>query len=345
MHFGARNDSPVFLNHFKRFFDSQFFPFVEAHGISNIFILGDILDRRKYININTANFVRRQILEKLSRYNVYILAGNHDVYHTNTLAINSLDEIIDHRRGTYKFTIITEPMELKFTWGKTLWLPWICDDNRDKSIALIKSTNAEIALGHLQLKGFEMHKGHVCESGIDVELFSKFKSVITGHFHHRSSRHNIHYLGAPYEITWADYDDPRGFHIFDTDTYELRFIPNPNAIFWKLVYDDRTFDTLKEALDWDFGAFKDCYIKVIVQSKNKNPYWFDQFITHLDKEAEDVKIIETSHQILTDINIDEKVENTPAILKKYAEETDLPGDKQKLVDLLIDLHSEALALE
>ena len=37
---------------------------------------------------------------------------------------------------------------------------------------------------------------------------------------------------------WSDYNCPKGFHIFDTDTRELERIENPLPIFKKLSYDD-----------------------------------------------------------------------------------------------------------
>ena len=41
-----------------------------------------------------------------------------------------------------------------------------------------------------------------------------------------------------YEIYWNDWDDPKGFHVFDTDTRELERIVNPHKIFNKIYYDD-----------------------------------------------------------------------------------------------------------
>ena len=32
-HWGARNDSQVFMNYFKRFYEEVFFPYLEEHNI------------------------------------------------------------------------------------------------------------------------------------------------------------------------------------------------------------------------------------------------------------------------------------------------------------------------
>jgi DNA repair exonuclease SbcCD nuclease subunit len=94
-------------------------------------------------------------------------------------------------------------------------------------LQLISSTDATVAFGHLEISGFAMYRGTVAHDGTDPDVFSKFDMVCTGHYHTKSNAGNIHYLGAPCEYTWSDFNDPRGFHIFDTETRELTFVQNP----------------------------------------------------------------------------------------------------------------------
>jgi DNA repair exonuclease SbcCD nuclease subunit len=46
-HFGARNDSNVFLDFFQKFYDNVFFPKLIEEKIDTVLILGDTFDRRK----------------------------------------------------------------------------------------------------------------------------------------------------------------------------------------------------------------------------------------------------------------------------------------------------------
>ena len=50
----------------------------------------------------------------------------------------------------------------------------------------IKDTDATICMGHLELNGFEMHKGHFSENGYPKEIFKDFPTVFSGHFHKKS---------------------------------------------------------------------------------------------------------------------------------------------------------------
>ena len=80
-HFGARNDSKVFLQYFGKFYKNVFFPYLEEHGIKTIFHLGDIVDRRKFINYVTLRefkdiFVQPCIDRGIK---VHAIVGNHDI--------------------------------------------------------------------------------------------------------------------------------------------------------------------------------------------------------------------------------------------------------------------------
>ena len=54
-HFGVRNDSQAFQNYQLDFFDNQFFPYMQDNNIKNLIHLGDVVDRRKYINFKSRN--------------------------------------------------------------------------------------------------------------------------------------------------------------------------------------------------------------------------------------------------------------------------------------------------
>ena len=343
LHFGARNDNPVLLEHTKKFLEVQFFPFLRKNGIRDVFVLGDVFDRRKYINIATLNFVRKSFIEKLHNNYVYFITGNHDVYHTNSLGVNSIDELMQSREGL-KFSIITEPTEMKFTWAKILFLPWICLENEKRSLELIDKTDAKVCFGHLELKGFESHAGYIIDRGLDISLFSKFGLVASGHIHKRQTNGNVSYLGSPFQITWADYDSPKGFHTLDTETLQLEFVRNPKEMYHKIVYDDHG-QTLEQVLNWDFDTFQDCYVKVLVLAKT-NPYHFDMFIDTLEKYAMDVKIIED--KIMSEAAIqtfDGQPENTMAIIRKFVEESNVQVDKNRLDKLMTDLYNGAMMVE
>ena len=339
IHYGVRGDSAIFLDHLKRFWDNTFFPYIEQNEIDTIIIAGDLVDRRKFINFNTLRRMREDFVSRLSGKNVYIIAGNHDVALKNTNSLNALTELLRE----YNFNVFINPEEVEVGGKKMLFLPWICQDNYNKSMEMIRDSQAYLCVGHLELEGFEMHLGTFCHDGLSPDIFARFHSVLTGHFHHKSSRMNIHYLGAPYQMTWADYDDPRGFHVLDTESGDLTYIVNPDEMYIKVVYND-TGKTMDEVMNVDFDVFKNSYVKVIATSK-ENAYWFDLFIEEVEKRAIDTKIQECV-VVTDDVNID-GVENTDIenLLRAFVDKGKYKCDKNKLMATLMGLYTEALSLE
>ena len=184
------------------------------------------------------------------------------------------------------------------------------------------------------------------DHGFDPKLFDKFDTVFSGHFHHKSSRGNIHYLGAPYEMTWSDYDDPRGFHIFDTKTRELTFVKNPNRIFHKIFYNDDEL-TIEDVMTLDFSVYKNCVIKVITKTKN-NPHLFDVFIEKLEKAGvADLQAVEDHLNLNLELDDDivEEAEDTLSILNKFVTQIADKNNHKNLSKLLKDLYDEALTVE
>jgi len=343
-HFGARNDHAAFHNHFEKFYTETLFPYLEENNIDTIVQFGDLFDRRKYINFLTLYRSREFFFEVAKRkgIDVHVFVGNHDTFFKNTNQVNSPQLLL----GEYdNIKTYSTHQEILFDGIKIALIPWICSDNEADIMKFVKETDAQILFGHLELKGFEMDRGVYSEHGMDASVFDKFDIVCSGHYHHKSSRGNIHYLGTPYELTWADYDDPRGFFIFDTDTRDLKFIKNPFTIFKMIDYDDKN-KNMDDVLDIYFDEFADNYVKVIVKNKT-NPYWFDLFINKLEAAgAIDIQIIGDYVELhMTDEDVADEAEDTLTILRKAVTNIEAGVENIELDKFLTSLYTEALYVE
>lgn len=344
-HWGVRNDNTAFHDNTKRFLSDVFFPTLLHNGIRHAIHLGDLVDRRKYVNFLTAKRLREDFLEPL-RYNeikTHIIVGNHDTFYKNTNDVNALYELVQDRYDN--ISLYTEATTIVLDNTDILLLPWITDENKENTLYNIKNTEAKIALGHLEIQGFEMFKGSVSTHGNDPSVFDKFDLVCSGHFHHRSSRGNICYLGSHAEFTWSDYGDPRGFHILDTETLELEFIKNPYTMFTKVWYNDVEKD-YKPVIDPN--EVKGKMVKLIVKNKT-NPYLFDVLVAKIEAaQPLNLQIVDDNLNLNleTDDNIVSEAESTIDIFKKYIDNISTPGvSKQKLESTIIDLYNEALTIE
>ena len=343
-HWGARNDSQAFMDYFRKFYEEIFFPTLQEQGIDTIIHMGDVVDRRKFINWKTVYQMREMFFDVCYERNInlHLVTGNHDTYFRNTNQVNSLSGL--RLADKENFTIYEKSTEIELDGTKIFIQPWICDENKEESLKAIEETNSQLLFGHLEVKGFEMHAGQYSQTGVDASMFKKFDMAFSGHFHHKSDNGNIYYLGNPYQITWSDYKDSRGFHIFDTKTRELEFVLNPFEMFHKIHYDDETM-TLESIQNDDYSIYKNSYVKIIIMNK-KNPFWFDTLMDRLyAADVADISIAENFDQDL-DIENDmiNEAEDTLTILSKYVNSLNI-DNKKELDNLLISLYNESLTIE
>ena len=329
-HCGVRGDMVEMAKYQGRFYNEIFFSELEARGITEIIHLGDIVDRRKFINFNILNQIRSCFTNQIIDRGMHcrILIGNHDSFYKNTLEVNAIRELFGEQ--TQNFTIIDEPTLIDPEYCKIGLVPWINMENADKCKRFIKRTKAQILMGHFEINGFELLPGVFSREGFKREYFAKFDMVLSGHYHKKMQRDNIHYLGSPYGITWADYGDRRGFHIFDTETRELTFIENPFHIFKKIFYDD-TEDDYK---DFEVESYKGCYVKLIV-AKKTNPYFFERFLTRLyEAELSDLNVVEDFRDYDVDDDVVDMAKSTPELLNEYVDGMDINEDKERIKNIL-----------
>ncbi len=342
-HYGIKNDSIPFLFNTKQFLDNVFFPEIDRLGIDTIIHLGDLFDRRKYINYHTLQRVKADFLGPIKARNIdfHFILGNHDIYYKNNLDVVSLYELGFNNQ----FKIYSFPTDVEIKGDKFLFIPWVLDENKEATYEAIKNSPAELVMGHLELAGFEMFRGVPNYHGENKEIYERFKLVCTGHYHHKSSDGNIHYLGAHGEFSWSDYADPRGFHIFDLDTYRLEYIQNPFCIFRKVFYDDQG-RSQKETLAGATEDLKNSIVKVIIKQKTNN-FTFDMFMNKIEQLGVINCQVVDDHLNQDIITVDEvdTSEDTLSSIKKVVSTSNVDSKiKEPLENLFMDLYHEALKL-
>ena len=335
-HYGARKGSRYLHDYFEMFYRDVFFPSLEEHQIDTVIHMGDIFDSRKAIDLQSLEWSKRVVFEPLKKYNVYAIVGNHDCYYKDTNFVNSPELLLQDYSNIKLYSKATE---IKVDKLKILLLPWINSENFDETEKLIKKTRSKVAMGHLEVNGFKATRGHMMENGMDAKFFNKFDRVFSGHFHTRSNDGQIYYLGNPYEMFWNDVNDPRGFHIFDTETLEHTPINNPYKLFYNIYYEDtnpKLFNTTE---------YKNKIVKVIVRKKSK-PKEFEKFIDKLYASGvQDLKIIENFELIESeDFDVNEE-ENTLSILNRYIEESEFDLDKNIIKNIFQNIYKEACEVE
>ena len=336
-HWSARKSSRHLHDYFELFYKNIFFPALEEQGVEIVVHMGDAFDNRKSIDFWGLDWTRRVVLEPLRKYEVHMIVGNHDIFLRNSTEINAPELLLKDYPNIKTYS---SPTNTKVGGIDMTFIPWICSENYDETLKVIKKSKAKIAMGHLELQGFRVNKHLIMEEhGLDPNIFTKFQKVFSGHYHTRSDNGSIFYLGNPYEMYWTDVNDTRGFHIFDTETLEHTPINNPYKLFYNIYYEDTPHQM------FDVTEYANKIVKVIVRKKSKQKE-FDKFIDKLYKVGiQDLKIVENFDiQENEDFVIDEE-ENTISILNRYIDESECNFDKNVIKGIFQDLYQQSCEIE
>lgn len=339
LHLGARNGSNHFSDYFNRFFREVLYPYCNENGIKDIIQLGDIFDSRTSLTLKAYHRCRDAWFKEMQQNGIAmtILLGNHDICYRHSLEINSPELFL----GEYdNITIVRDPSKLSIAGMEVDIIPWICDENKKDVDAFLKrKERAPVCFGHLELAGFAMYRGVESHGGQPSSVFDGYSLVFSGHYHTMSQKGNIIYTGIPYEITWSDFADPKGFFVYDTETHQYEFVSNPLRMFEKVVYSNGS--------NVNIPSLAGKIVKVIVAEK-KDPVayerWLDSIRLVLPYE---LSIVEGTGSMTSTNEIDDSVEleDTLSIINTTISQIETTVDKDSLKKYMQTLYAEALTLD
>jgi len=338
-HFGARKNSKLFHDYFLKFYEDIFFPTLIKEGITTIVDMGDTFYSRKGVDFVSLEWAKNHYYDKLKELGIIVhtIIGNHTAYYKNT---NDLTGVGLFLREYDNVKIYSEAEEVRLDKTKFLFVPWINSENEEKTLQLIDDSDSPCVMGHLELNGFMATRGHFMEHGMDSNVFDKFDKVYSGHYHMRSNKENIFYLGNPYEMYWNDVNDRnRGFHLFDTDTLEHTPVNNPYQLFHNLYYEDTPHQML------DITKYDQKILKVIVRKKS-DPKQFERYIDKLySSNLAELKIVENFDFTEGEEFEADESEDTISLLNRYIQESEVDLDKSVITEILQDVYKEACEVE
>ena len=334
-HIGYKKGSKLYHEYFQKFYEKVFFPTIDKEGITTILDLGDTFDNRKGVDLYSLDWAKKYYFDPLHLRGISMVSiiGNHTSYYKNTHEINTNNLLL---REYSNITVLSECTELNVGGLDVLFIPWINFDNKVRTYEKIKKTKCKVAMGHLELNGFTATHGHIMEHGDDLEVYDKFKQVFSGHYHTRSNNGKVYYLGNPYEMSWSDVNDKRGFHIYDTETLGLKTINNPFQLYKIINYND----TPRQLTN--FTEYTNKIVKVVVRKKS-NDREYNRFMTSLDRaRPAEVKIVEKTDHLALENEVIDQTEDTMTLLTKYVDDLETNLDRTKIKKVISEVYVEAL---
>lgn len=333
-HFGMKKGSQIFHDYFEDFYKNVFFPKLDELGIDTVIHLGDLFDVRKGIDYWSLAWSKRVFFDELAKRNIdtHIIVGNHDIFYKTSLKINSPGLNLTEYPN---ITTYDEPQVVNIKGTDIFMIPWLCEDNVNNFVKVLESKHkAKLVMGHLEICGFYANQNYQCTNGLDGQTLSGFDRVFSGHFHKKNTTGNITYLGNPYQLYWNDEGDVRGFHIFDVESLDLDFVPNPNKMYSKIYYNDTKDQKLH------LEDYRDNYIKLIIE-KSSNQKKLTKLVDQLYAIGiHDLKIIET-FDVSIDADIEIESEDTLTSIGKYVYALEESFNKEDILNIMKSLYVES----
>lgn len=243
-------DSDKWINIMDGYFYNFFIPLLKENMKNGdvLVITGDIFDNRNSIGVKVINSVI-QLFETLSKIiPVHVLVGNHDMYLMNSTDINSVATI----RNIKNVTVYTEPTEITFDDHSVLMMPWIHGKDAEKDV-LDKYSGKDLLFCHSDLNGCRTQlypTRPISRTILDIDDFSGYKQVFSGHIHIVQEINNFIFVGSPYHLDRNDIGNTKGVFVYNTKKKKHIFIENDYSPEFKKIklLKELDLDKLKEQL-------------------------------------------------------------------------------------------------
>lgn len=220
----------------QEYFQDFLLPLIKKELTSDDIIvhLGDLFDNRSVVPINILNFAQNVLEEMAKICPVHVIVGNHDLYTKSTNDVNTV-KLYKYIPNIY---VYEEPTKIEFSGKSILMLPWV-EKKKEQVSILKKFTGTDYLFCHSDLNGAKMHLTSVAHKNndkIDVEEFSGYKNVYSGHIHILQRQKQFTFVGNIFEMDRNDRDNQKGIFILDTFDNSERFIENKISPRYKKIW-------------------------------------------------------------------------------------------------------------
>ena len=208
------------------YFEKFLIPLLKSRVVEGDIIvhLGDLFDNRNIVPIDLLNY-GMSVVEKISEIApLHILVGNHDCWHKSSSDITTIKPF----KYIPNVFIYDKPTKIRFGELDLLMMPFI--ENKKDQIEVIKDNmDCHYLFCHSDLNGAKMHlssAAHKNQDKIDINEFSNFIKVFSGHLHIVQHSRNFTFVGNNFQMDRNDYGDQKGIFVLDLETGIDEFIKN-----------------------------------------------------------------------------------------------------------------------
>jgi len=225
---------------------SWVFESARKRKIPNIIFLGDLFHDRQKIDVlayqKTFEIMEDNLCD--GRTNLYLLLGNHDLWHYQRLDVSSVNPL----RNLPGVTVISEPCVKEISDGtedfRMAFIPYTHSPQEDiKKVEKEWRSSARegdkmVLGGHIAIDGAVWNLKHNTLSEVTVEhegdmvrvgpeIFKKWDRVFLGHYHAAQKLNDrVEYIGSPLQLSFGEASQQKHLAIYDTTEDSIEYLVN-----------------------------------------------------------------------------------------------------------------------
>jgi DNA repair exonuclease SbcCD nuclease subunit len=177
-----------------------------------------------------------EMITKKPDFDVWLLIGNHDMYHKETWDVNSVKPL----SAIPGIHIIDEPSTITFGGRQIDFCPHT--ENPIAELAKLKAGRSKdsltLLMGHMAVHGAKLNRLYGTKSDVIVEydgdlqpvsvdVFDDWDMTLLGHYHGAQQLNDkVEYVGSPLQLSFGEAFEEKHVLLLDLETLEKEYIPN-----------------------------------------------------------------------------------------------------------------------
>lgn len=238
LHIHAHKDRVDRLHHCLAVLDWVFLQ-ADKHDCEYIWFLGDLFHDR--IKIDVLNYLKtfevfmKHMITDAADRDVYLLVGNHDMYHKERWDVNSVKPLT----AIPRVHLMDKPTRTILGGKRIDWMPHT--DNPVRELNDMKKAHGgagDLLLGHMSVHGAQLNIFYGTKADVIVEydnemvtvdpsIFADWPMTLLGHYHgSQILDYGVEYIGSPLELTYGEAFQQKHCIVLDLETMEKQYIIN-----------------------------------------------------------------------------------------------------------------------
>lgn len=212
----------------------------KENNCKHIFFLGDLFHERSKIDVlnylRTFEVFMKHMIEDAQDIDLYLLVGNHDMYHKTRWDVNSIKPLT----AIPRCHIIDKPTTTIINNRRIDWMPHTENpiEELTKFEKEVDGHLKSLMFAHISVDGAKLNLVYGTKSDViveydnemipvNVDLFDSWDHTYMGHYHGAQNINDkVEYVGSPLQLSFGEAFENKHIILIDLETLNAEYIEN-----------------------------------------------------------------------------------------------------------------------